>query len=59
VNPLPLVISVFVHMNKDEKRRRWISEQAYYLSQENPNNSKEYNCHLAEEEFDRRLALSA
>lgn len=41
-------------MNKDEKSRRWIAEQAYYLSLENPNNTEEQNWHLAEEEFDKR-----
>ena len=38
--------------NGAAKKRKWVSERAYQIGQENPENSSEQNWYIAEQEFD-------
>ena len=38
--------------NGAAKKRKWVSERAYQIGQENPENSSEQNWSIAEQEFD-------
>jgi len=38
--------------NGAAKKRKWVSERAYQIGQDNPENSSEQNWYIAEQEFD-------
>ena len=38
--------------NGAAKNRKWVSERAYQIGQDNPENSSEQNWYIAEQEFD-------